>query len=70
MPSFETGDAVIKSPRGTFQNGYISWAYAAVAVEKARRAVEGGKLDSKTRRECLAALVWPLYYYIFDMVIF
>jgi hypothetical protein len=49
-------NAVLESANGPYQNGLLCWAYAAFGVEKARRAAAGGRLDRKTRRECLADL--------------
>jgi hypothetical protein len=48
--------AIAGSPRGPHQNSNFRLAYAGIAVERVRRAVEGGKLDRRTRRECLVEL--------------
>jgi class 3 adenylate cyclase/tetratricopeptide (TPR) repeat protein len=52
--------AIARSPRVLVQTGFFCWAYAALAVEKARCTTKDGKLDRQTRRECLFDLHWNL----------
>jgi class 3 adenylate cyclase len=49
-------NAIVESPTGPYESSFFRWAYAALAVEKARRAAEKGNLDRQTRHECLDAL--------------
>ncbi len=48
--------AFAESQTGPFYSGFYLWAYAAIAVERARRAAAGGTLNRQTRRECLVDL--------------